>query len=621
MIKKREALLGTTHTRVAALKPTDNTETMAFTIISDDNGGLRYDWMEGEHYEEVLDISGANSERLTTFFKDHDRSVDSAIGRIDNVRVDNSELVANVTFGTDEGSQTIADKYRNGILTDVSIGYSINNYTVAEREGQPDLVTVTDFTIFEVSAVGIGFDSGANKREKDIKLKGETSMKKEIETPEVEAKEVETPEVDTRAAEELDTVKREAAEAKAQVVELERQKEIASIGASSKASTEVIDRYIEDASKTAEDFMRHLLSQKEKETEKAVAHVPDESETMARSVSDAILVKLGGKAEMAKNQYQGASLLDLGRELTGYAGYDKLELAKRFMVTTDFPVLLVESGNRYLEQEWERQALTYKLFVKEVDLPDFKQVKDVTRAGAGGRLDKITEGGELTEKQFSEQAEAWNLESFGNKFVLTREMIINDDLGAFTNMLQDFVEMAGATANGRVYDLIRKVGDYASYTMADGLPIFDAGHGGNSINTALSPEGLRAGKVVMRRQVGADGSTPLNIAPSFLLVPPELEQTALQILNSTADLGDSKNSGVINTEYKMVTPIVDAEMATADEWYLLASRRTIKVGYLAGTGRMPQLQVNSTSLTQTVFEGIFDFGTMAEDYRGSVKGK
>ena len=615
MIEKREALIGTTHKRVATIYPVSDTdETMSFTLVSAGNGGMRYDWMSGESYEEFLSVSGANTERLSTLFKDHDRSVDSAVGRISNVRVDDNELIGDVVFGSDSASQAIYEKYRSGILTDVSVGYEINTYTVEEREGNPDLVTVTDYNIFEVSAVGVGFDSGASKREKE----GDILMAdKKIETPAVETRDLDVELGEARDAEVR--AKEEIRVALAEVAELKRQKEITDISVESDVEAELTERFISDDTKTPAMFMREVLKAKAKKTEVAVLGVPDEA-NMKRELSDAVVVKLGGKIDLKDNTFRAATMLDLGRKLTGYTGYDRVELAKRMMVTTDFPILLVESGNRVLEQEWERQALTYKQFVKEVDLQDFKQVKDVTRGGAGGRLDKITEGGELTEKYLSEEAEAWNLESFGNKFILTREMLINDDLGAFTNMLGEFVEMAGSTANGRVYDLLRKQGDYASYLMGDGVPIFDAGHGGNALTLALSPDALRIGRVVMRRQIGMDGSTPLNINPSYLLVPPELEQTALEMLNSTATLKADQNSGVVNTEYKMLTPIVDAEMTSATEWYMLANRRTIKVGYLAGTGRRPILQTNTSSLTQTVFEGIFDFGVMAEDYRGLVQG-
>ena len=149
-------------------------------MISKDNEGERYDWWADEIYIERLDVNGANYERLKTFFKDHIRSVDSAIGKVENIRIEDGELKADVVFGTDEESEKVFRKYVDGILTDCSIGYKINATTVEQRKGEPTLVTVTDFEIRELSAVGIGFDKGATVG-RDLNFeKGDDSMNEEL---------------------------------------------------------------------------------------------------------------------------------------------------------------------------------------------------------------------------------------------------------------------------------------------------------------------------------------------------------------------------------------------------------------------------------------------------------
>ncbi len=167
MLEKRNALNGETHYRQATFlgrADDESTSKLSFIFVSEDNGGTRMDWWSGDTYEERLDVNGGSTESLNTFFKDHDRSVDSAIGRIENVRVDGGTIKGDVTFGSGEDEQSIYRKYNEGILTDVSIGYRINKYEVEERDGEQDVVTVTDYDIFEVSAVGIGFDSGAKNQ-------------------------------------------------------------------------------------------------------------------------------------------------------------------------------------------------------------------------------------------------------------------------------------------------------------------------------------------------------------------------------------------------------------------------------------------------------------------------
>lgn len=173
-LQKREALHGVLHSRAESMKPETNTEDerrLTFTIISPDNDGMRYDWYSGESYIERLDVNGAKFGRLNTFFKDHNRGVDDAIGRVESVRLDGDSLKADVVFGSDADS--ILNKYREGVLTDVSIGYAINTYEVEEREGEADIVTVTEFDIFELSAVGIGFDRGAKHERGEVTITAE----------------------------------------------------------------------------------------------------------------------------------------------------------------------------------------------------------------------------------------------------------------------------------------------------------------------------------------------------------------------------------------------------------------------------------------------------------------
>lgn len=164
----RDALLSnlrdkTIHNRAKVETDLINVEErkVPFIIVSNDNAGLRYDWWNDEIFEERLDPSGATFDSLNTFFKDHEMRVDNAIGRIENTRLDNGQIKTDVIFGTDEDSERIFNKYREGILTDVSIGYSIQEVTTTERKDEPTEVLVNRFDIHELSAVWKGFDSKA----------------------------------------------------------------------------------------------------------------------------------------------------------------------------------------------------------------------------------------------------------------------------------------------------------------------------------------------------------------------------------------------------------------------------------------------------------------------------
>jgi len=641
-INKREALRNTHRIRAVSVsvsnRANDNSNTLSFVFVSNDNAGVRFDWGSGEYYNEILDVNGASVERLNTFFKDHSRSVDSAVGKIDNVRVEDGQLIGDVTFGSDEDSQRVYSKYTDGILTDVSIGYEIKDYRVEKgAENERDNVTVTDFDIFEVSAVGIGFDSGAKKRSEEENYVDRSSemneeMKQRLDALEKmqersEAENVELKVLMSKRDAEISAEKeREAENLRQENIELKRQAEVRVLATKHGVSADKERAWIEDSKMTIDAVRDAILDMKVSDTEgfKTLEREQNSKDELKKAVVDGLALRLGRgslkDAHKDAHKYRNAPLAQLANLLLpeNERSFNPVEVAERSMLSGDFPLLLLSAGNRVLESEFEAQMATAGMFVKQVDVPDFRTNTDIVK-GQGGRLSRTLENGDLKELSMSESAETWKLESFGNKFVLTREMIINDDLGAFTDMLSLFASMAVTTFNGLTYDLLRGAGDFANYKMSDGTAVFSTDHG-NIASNALSAEALSAGRVAMRKQKGIDGKTPLNISPRYLVVAPELEQTARELLFSTTKL-DATNDGVVNVVQDMnLQLIVDAELASSTEWYLLADRRTIKVGYLAGTNRRPVVKMSESSVVRTVFEGVFDIGFVVEDYRGMYQG-
>lgn len=141
-----------------------------FILISNANQTERYDWWEDEIYIEELDVTGADYSQLKTFFKDHEPSVDNAIGLVENLRVESGQLIGDVRFSRDEKSQIIKQKYDDGILTDVSIGYRVDDYVLTEQKDAPTHVLVTKYRIVELSAVWKGADTGAIRIKNDSQV-------------------------------------------------------------------------------------------------------------------------------------------------------------------------------------------------------------------------------------------------------------------------------------------------------------------------------------------------------------------------------------------------------------------------------------------------------------------
>lgn len=611
----------------------EKTRTVSFILISKDNEGERYDWWKDEIYLERLDVNGAKHDELKTFFKDHIRSVDSAIGRVENVRIEDAQLKGDVVFGTDEASETIFRKYVDGVLTDVSIGYRINGATIEERKGEPDIVTVTDFDVRELSAVGIGFDKGATVGRNNETNTGDNSMNEELRA-ELEKLRKSVDDLNdkekARLKELSDLEKREAPKPSeddskrvAETATRQERNRVAYINkflAAGEINLERATEFIE-GDFTREQVNQAILDERASNSKPAGFRGGDDTAAdMKRGIEDAILMRVGftpAKVSDGADQFRGATLLDMARAMTGYDGYDRQELVNRAMGTSDFPLLLGNVANRVIAGAFDEEEGTFHLWTEATDLPDFRTRNEIALKNQNGRLEKLgNEGSEKKNIEFTEEGEAWALVSYGAEFKLTRQMIINDDLGVFTGIVAEFGRMAKRTSNGVVYDLLQNKGDYTNHTMADGKAVFHTDHNNlDASGAALSSSTLTAGRTKMRRQ--KDGEKALNIAPKYVLVAPEQETTALQLLNSESDVGSS-NSGVANPHRNTLTPIVDSELDAAP-WYLAASRNTVKVGYLQGTNRQPIVQQISNNIDGAEFKCVFDFGVVVTNYRGLYK--
>lgn len=599
-------------------------------LISTETPLRRTDYWSGEKYDEVLlhgvdnvDLTRAATAKLR-WMHGSGKYGELPLGRLENVRLEGPELRARAIFSdANPDAEMFWKMVQEETLTEISVGGKKLDVRVSERDGNVPLVEVTRWEFQEASLVDIGADPSAGIGRSENNDEGVIMNKLEElrrQLAELKAGGADADQISRK----LDEVNTEMARVGAENVELKRQagiKELAAQHAGLMDETEV-KRFLDDNSKTADDLARALLAAK-------VASAPaisfqrgaedNGTDNIIRAVGDSLLMRfnvpVANPHENAKN-YAGASMLEIARAITGFEGYDKEALIARAMSTSDFPVLLSSVANKMLDAAFEEAEATYHVWTQAVDVPDFKQGV-AAHMKSGGRLKKVAENGELKEIEFGENGETFKLESYGAKLRVTRQMLINDDLGAFEKFFEEFGSMARRSANGIVYDLLQGKNDFSSYKMADGVAIFDASAHKNydSTGAAVSTATLTAARTKMRRQ--EEGGVKLNIAPKFMLVSPESETSALQLLNSESD-PSATHSGVANVHRNTLDVVVDSELDAAP-WYLAASRRTIKVLYLQGTGRKPIIRESDRDLTGVTFECVFDFGVYAEDFRGLYK--
>ena len=139
----------------------------------------------------------------------------------------------------------------------------------------------------------------------------------------------------------------------------------------------------------------------------------------------------------------------------------------------------------------------------------------------------------------------------------------------------------------------------------------------------LSISSLNDARVAMRRQTGLrkdSNAVKLNLTAQYLIIPPELETLARQILYSDTDISGT-NPNVINPFKNAFTPIVEAELEPW-AWYLMASPSTIdtvEVAFLNGQQSPVIEQRQGWNIDGIEYKVRIDFGVWMYEYRGMYK--
>jgi hypothetical protein len=125
-------------------------------------------------------------------------------------------------------------------------------------------------------------------------------------------------------------------------------------------------------------------------------------------------------------------------------------------------------------------------------------------------------------------------------------------------------------------------------------------------------------RAAMRRQAGPNGNA-LNIAPRYLIVPPELETIALQ---QTSSEYSPESPGNVNPFKGTLTPVVDAQLTNATAWYGAADANignTVEYAFLEGQEGVYTEQRVGFEVDGIQIKARLDFAAKALDWRGLYK--
>ena len=317
--------------------------------------------------------------------------------------------------------------------------------------------------------------------------------------------------------------------------------------------------------------------------------------------------------EMARLSDNGSSYLNGGsRWATMYGA----------MGTDDFGAALAIASNKVLLAAYEASESQIKLASRRVSAPDFRPINSV-RVSGGVELGKVLENGEFTQGQITDAGEAFVLDTYGKIFTLTRQAIVNDDLGAFQQSTTLFGQGAALTES-RIFARLLEMNSGVGPSMSDGANLFHASHGnfpvdseGEPVGSALSIASLSAARTAMRRQKGL-AKEAIRVDPAMLIVPPELETLAEQLVAEIA----ATSTNDVNPFQRKLTVLADAHLTDPKAWYLAAlpgRPEGLQHAYLGGaTG--PQIFTREGFETDaSEFKVRLDFGAGFVDHRAWYK--
>lgn len=360
----------------------------------------------------------------------------------------------------------------------------------------------------------------------------------------------------------------------------------------------------------------------------------DEADTKREALSDVVMVRAGlhlaDKDRMERMRpYATFGFHGLARHCLQMDGErsipeDPATLFERAVSTLSFPQILGEGINKTLAAAYQEAPSSFLQWAGIREVSDFKNHNEL-RLSAFSNLEQIGEAGELKHGTLTESKETYKAVTKGRYLAITRQMFVNDDLGAFAGIPAAMARAAKRTVDDDAYDLLTSHSGAGPTMNEDSVALFSTSRAtpnyATGSSTALDATSLSTAKAMMRRIKGLAGEI-LNIRAAYLLVPPSLEGTAKTLV--TQQYGP--NNMVGNIHYNTLEPIVEARLEAGTNgttaWYLVSRDvPSLVVVYLRGQTSPTVQRKDPTDALAIGWQCFFDWGVAAVDWRGIVRMK
>jgi phage head maturation protease len=610
--------------------------------------------------EAAIDLSRVAAGKVKVLDSHNAWEIGAILGTVLSARIVGGQLLGLMKFDTTARAVEAEGMVARGVLTSVSIGYQVSVWRVLEIIVEPESGNETyvwvaaSWQLLEASFVSVPADPNAGVRSAVASPSGATAaasgateedtdmqIRSAAGAPAAPATPTPAPVAEpVRAAEATLAAPAAAAAAPAPAAP-------AASAVSRFTATQSLDFVEQARTFGVEEQARTLVGQNERgevsvesareailraaaERQRAqTAAVPaagaarvvgDDTQATREAIVEAMVARSLGRApgERAR-EYMNHRILELMIMRTPGLNpreRDAITILRAANTSGDFPMLLEAAANKILLDRYQAAAPTFRAIARQRNLRDFKLSK-LLRVGDFPTLLKYQEDGEIKSGTINEGRETVTLGSYGRILRLSRQALVNDDLGAFDDVFGSIGTVVAQFENATFY-AVKNLASGLGPALADTYTVFEAAHHKNytSSGTAISVDSLGVGRAAIRKQTNIDGN-PINAAARTLLVSPDKETIAEQYVSVVQPVVNSS----VNPFAGKLQVVSDAAL-TGNAWELYADPSVLPVwafGYLAdapGPRILTEEPFNTDGIAMRV---TLDFYAGAIDYRGGYR--
>ncbi|MEI4195863.1 prohead protease/major capsid protein fusion protein [Roseovarius sp. E0-M6] len=612
-------------TRRATLAPsTADAEARTVEVIWSTGSPVRRRDMAGQYIERLsLDPQAVDLSRLegaSVLDAHRQTAVRDVLGSVRSAGVDGKRGTAVIQFSARPEVEPVWQDVLAGILRHVSVGYSVEDWAETAKNGTR-VLTAVRWAPHEISLVPTPADPGAHIR-----------MEKEMtETPSNVA--------DDNNAERrgdivgtANDVQRRAStipDGNDAQTRAATNAEIRSIGRIAGLDQSWVDSQIDAAAdpETARRAAFEALATRSapairtEQVRVEMGESQDDPALRTRQMGEALYARINPRHDLSEpaRRYAYATPVDMAKELLTLRGESAMALSPASIITralhttSDFPIILGDTVGRVLRDAYQTAPSGIRRLGRQTTARDFRAVNKIM-LGEAPLLEKLNEHGEIKAGTMAEAREAYKVETWARKIGITRQVLVNDDLGAFADLARRMGQAAAET-EARILVTLLENGSGNGPTMSDGKTLFHADHGNKAGSGAvISDATLSAARLALRTQKGIEDRT-IRVTPRNLLVPPALETTAEKWLASISPA----TAADANPFSGSLSMVVEPRLSSATRWYVTADPGEIdglEFAYLSGA-EGPQVESRSGwDVDGVEIRVILDFGAGFIDHRG-----